>query len=159
MLVFLQKLNSTYEIIFCIVSLSCVFIYRQLKEHSSVVLIPFWISVIVTALIEYRDIFYNRKKYGYNTKGNLVELLKTNLTCCLLISALLHKPHNVILLPALMNTLEKSYHLCDNMYLKDKRVYNRSYVLTFKTVITIFIANMFYFFQVRIVNLYNVLIS
>ncbi|XP_065365979.1 GPI ethanolamine phosphate transferase 2 isoform X2 [Calliphora vicina] len=147
LLLLLQKHHSPLEIFFCFIALSCVFLYRQTKQHSFIVLILFWTSVICTAFRHYRDIFCKRKNYGYEIKGNLVELLKTNLTCSFLISALLHKPHNVILLPALMYTLEKSYNLCDNLHLKDKRAYNRCYVLVLKTVITIFISNMFYFFQ------------
>lgn len=143
----LRKYNSAMEMFMCLIACVCVFLYRQIKESSSIVLFVFWASVVVTALVHYRDVFCKRKNYGYDTQGNLVELLKTNLTCCLLISALLHKPHNVILLPALVYTLEKSYQLCDNLHLKDKSVYNRCYVLVLKTVITIFIANMFYFFQ------------
>lgn len=137
------------EIALCSIALICVFLYRYAStQYSFAMLLCFWISIMATVLVHYRDVLYKRNNYGYEVKNNLVELLKTNLTCSLLISALLHRPHNVILLPALIYTLEKSYHLCDNLHLTDKRVYNRCYVLVLKTVITIFIANMFYFFQV-----------
>ncbi|TMW39653.1 hypothetical protein DOY81_015265, partial [Sarcophaga bullata] len=144
----LKKYNTRLEMALCSIALCCVFLYRfATVQHAFVILALFWLSVIATVLVHYRDVLYKRNNYGYEVKNNLVELLKTNLTCSLLISALLHKPHNVILLPALIYTLEQSYHLCDNLHLTDKRVYNRCYVLVLKTVITIFIANMFYFFQ------------
>ena len=136
----------------CSVALSCVFLYRFTAQYSFVILVLFWLSVIATAIVHYRFVLFKRNNYGYEVKNNLVELLKTNLTCSLLVSALLHKTHNVILLPALIYTLEQSYHLCDNLHLTDKRVYNRCYVLVLKTVITIFISNMFYFFQVSMPN-------
>ncbi|XP_023308547.2 GPI ethanolamine phosphate transferase 2 isoform X1 [Lucilia cuprina] len=143
----LKKYNSSLGMFFCFVALCCVFLYRQGKLDSFMILMIFWISVVGRAVVNYRDICCKHNNYGYEIKGNLVELLKTNMTCSFLISALLHKPHNVILLPVLLYTLEISYNLCDNLHLKGKRVYNRSYVLVLKTVMTIFIANMFYFFQ------------
>lgn len=147
---FLQKYNSRPQMYSCFIALLCIFLYRKYGTQHVLVLIIFWLSVVTTGLIHYRDAFCKSKNYGYEPRGNLVDLLRTNLTCCLLVSALLHKPHNVILLPAMLFTLEKCYQLCDNLYVKDKRVYNRCYVLVLKTVITIFIANMYYFFQVRI---------
>lgn len=146
--VLLTKHNSPLAMVFCFVALSCVFLYRQMKHNSFPVLVLFWTSLLFTQIRHCKHIFYNRKDYGYETKGKLVEFLATNLTCSFLISALLHRPHNVILLPVLLFTLETSYHLGDNLHIKNKKIYGRCYVLVLKTVITIFIANMFYFFQV-----------
>lgn len=146
----LKSYNSRIQMLTCLSSLTCVLLYRLWNQHNSLVLIIFWISVFTTALINYRNVFCKRKHFGdYDLKANnLVELLGSNLTTSLLISSLLHKPHNVILLPVLLFVLERSYYLCDNLYMKDKRSYNRCYVLVCKAVITIFIGNMFYFFQV-----------
>uniref|UniRef100_A0A1A9X3S4 GPI ethanolamine phosphate transferase 2 n=1 Tax=Glossina brevipalpis TaxID=37001 RepID=A0A1A9X3S4_9MUSC len=145
----LRRYNSPLQMFTCLVTLLSVFGYRQSPIYPGISLFIFWCGVLTTACIHYSDVCCNRGR-NHSSLGatfNLLELLKTNLTCCLLVSALLHDPHNVILLPALIFMLETSYQLCDNLYIKDKRLYNRSYVLILKTVLTIFIANTFYFFQ------------
>uniref|UniRef100_A0A1A9ZNE3 GPI ethanolamine phosphate transferase 2 C-terminal domain-containing protein n=1 Tax=Glossina pallidipes TaxID=7398 RepID=A0A1A9ZNE3_GLOPL len=144
----LRKYNSPLQMFTCLVALLSVFGYRQSPKYPGVPLVIFWCGVLTTACIHYSDICCKRgRNHSLGATFNLLALLKTNLTCCLLVSALLHDPHNVILLPALIFMLETSYQLCDNLYLKDKRLYNRSYILILKTVLTIFIANTFYFFQ------------
>lgn len=145
----LRKYNSPLQMFTCLVTLLSVFGYRQSPKYPGIPLVIFWCGVLITACIHYSDICCKRaRNHSLGATFNLLALLKTNLTCCLLVSALLHDPHNVILLPALIFMLETSYQLCDNLYLKDKRLYNRSYILILKTVLTIFIANTFYFFQV-----------
>lgn len=126
--------------------------YREWSQSSTLVLLVFWLSVSATALISYRIVIWKPKHYGYGAKSNLVDLLGSNLTISLLISALLHKPHNVVLLPALLLCLESSYYLCDKLHLYNRKLYNRCYVLVYKAVITIFLGNMFYFFQVSVAH-------
>ncbi|XP_073812844.1 phosphatidylinositol glycan anchor biosynthesis class G [Musca autumnalis] len=143
----LRKQNTPLQMVTCCTALFSVFLYREWSQSNPLVLSVFWISVVGTAFIRYRIVFCKPKHYGYGVKSNLVELLGSNLTISLLISALLHKPHNVILLPAMLLCLESSYYLCDNLHLYNKKLYNRCYILVYKAVITIFLGNMFYFFQ------------
>lgn len=55
--------------------------------------------------------------------------------------AILHKPHNIILVPLVIITAKKTYSFCD-IWMDRKRS------LLFKTVFTFWISKMYFFYQV-----------
>uniref|UniRef100_A0A1I8P023 GPI ethanolamine phosphate transferase 2 C-terminal domain-containing protein n=1 Tax=Stomoxys calcitrans TaxID=35570 RepID=A0A1I8P023_STOCA len=142
----LNNFNTRQELWFCGLALFCVFLYREWGQYNFLVLLTCWMSLAAITFLHYRKIFCIRKNFACDVNDNLVQLWGSNFTVIVIISALLHKPHNVILVPALIYTLDRSYTMCDNLYMKAKRHYNCFYIM-FKVFITIFIGNMYYFFQ------------
>lgn len=129
---------------------------------SSTFILPcFWLCIIFIAINRYKYLIFERRRtaykkltdvdntYDYKSKTRMMDILKTNITCVLLISALLHKPHNVFLLFGMILTLQVSFWLCDQLYKKTNWKNGQSSVLIYKTILTIFVSKMFYFYQVN----------
>ncbi|XP_037945337.1 GPI ethanolamine phosphate transferase 2 [Teleopsis dalmanni] len=153
----LKNVNGPLEIVPCFFATMCIYCFRgasgtvnlvQSEDHNKyVILMLFWISIVILAIIPYAKIIFGKKTYGYARKPNLIKILNANFSCFLLVSALLHKPHNVILVPALVFVLQVTYSLCDNLHNQRFWRDNQLHVLAYKTVLTIFVAKMFYFYQ------------
>lgn len=170
---FLWRYSTDWQFLTTSLALLSIFYYRvQSTSQSDFALMIFWLNVILTFLLGYRNIFWIQKHSILymtcigtgptpDTKANLSKFLDTNLICSLLISALVNKEHNVVLLPALIFILETSYNLCDNLYRRKQQQQQQQQqwqrqrlssgdnnALVWKTLITIFTAQTFYFYQV-----------
>lgn len=136
------------------------------------VLIAFWISIVLIALNQYgaliHNIFWSHRKTSTTnstaqkhkssttpssklcSRFSLAQNLYTKFTCLMLIFALLHRPQSVILLPSLIYILERGYHLCDALFGSQITIskYQHYQKWLMKTVLTVFVGEMFYYCQV-----------
>ncbi|KAH8319714.1 hypothetical protein KR074_004393 [Drosophila pseudoananassae] len=110
-------------------------------------LVMFWCCLALVLVLGYSAAFPQTKKFGdLPPRQVLLQLLQTNLTCSLILSALLQKVQNIILLPVLLVALQQSYKLCD-VFATSARKFSVRLVHVYKIILTIFLARMFYFYQ------------
>lgn len=123
------------------------------------VLFAFWSCVALMALSQCNGLMrkmiclFNTPSEGNEEKRtpySFPQNLYTKFTTLMIIFALLQSPHSVILLPCLIYTLERGYRLCDSLYFK--QITTSKYQLyqqwLMKTVLTVFVGEMFYYCQV-----------
>ncbi|EDW02589.1 GPI ethanolamine phosphate transferase 2 [Drosophila grimshawi] len=115
------------------------------------VLVLFWCCLALVLVLGYRTALPHQRESGRSLldeqpRSNLLKLLHTNLTCSLMLVALLYKVQNVVLLPTLLITLDETYKLCE-AYGTTARKFSVRLVHVYKTIMTIFVARMFYFYQ------------
>ncbi|XP_053962637.1 GPI ethanolamine phosphate transferase 2 isoform X1 [Anastrepha ludens] len=104
----------------------------------------FWIVVGIAICTSLSSVVLNSKRLnGHQLHTCPAGCFKVVVTFLLLISMLLHKPHNVVLVASLIYTLSLSYDMCSK--LEKKTLHNYKYLS--KILCTILVSNMFYFYQ------------
>ncbi|XP_030558101.1 GPI ethanolamine phosphate transferase 2 [Drosophila novamexicana] len=114
------------------------------------VLVLFWCCLALVFVLGYRTALPQQKSglslLDEQPQSNLLKLLQTNMTCSLMLVALLYKVQNIVLLPTMLITLDETYKLCD-AYGTTARKFSVRMVHVYKIIMTIFVARMFYFYQ------------
>lgn len=87
------------------------------------------------------------------TKSDTKKCIGTNIVTFALISAMLHKPHNIILNFGLLLTCSRLNDVCDRLF-SDERI-----KLLIKTVGHFWVGKMFFFYQVRVLSSFSFLIE
>ncbi|XP_055838757.1 GPI ethanolamine phosphate transferase 2 isoform X2 [Episyrphus balteatus] len=152
----LKQYNTPLQMVACIITCVSIYSYRGIidavvffhpKHFNPFLVLPFyWTSVIYILASSYLPVIFGSTKDNNLDNSRLCKLLGTNLTVFTLISALLHKPHNVFLVFAMHIILKCTYSLCDNLRGARRRL-DAQMILLYKVVVTIYVCKMFYFFQ------------
>ncbi|XP_023165186.1 GPI ethanolamine phosphate transferase 2 [Drosophila hydei] len=160
----LRKFTNTPQTVFNGIAFLLVYCFRglngqvkfvELPSHMvSRILLPvlvlFWCCVALVFVLGYRTALPQQNSgqslLDERPKSNLLKLLQTNMTCSLILVALLYKVQNVVLLPTLLITLDETYKLCD-AYGSTARKFSVRVVHVYKIIMTIVVARMFYFYQ------------
>ncbi|XP_036330993.1 GPI ethanolamine phosphate transferase 2 isoform X2 [Rhagoletis pomonella] len=114
----------------------------------NIILNIFWLIVGITTCLGLSTVIVNSKRLnGFRTRTYSTGCNNILLTSLLTISLLLHKPHNAVLVAYVIYTLSMTYELCDRL-----DIILRTHKLLAKVLCTIFVANMFYFYQQSVVK-------
>ncbi|XP_062128332.1 uncharacterized protein LOC133840490 [Drosophila sulfurigaster albostrigata] len=160
----LRKFTDTPQAIFNGIAFMLVYSFRGLNGQVQFFVLPdqlaaryvlallvlFWCCLALVFVLGYRTALPQQQS-GQSLldgppKSNLLKLLQTNLTCSLILTALLYKVQNIVLLPTLLITLDETYKLCE-AYGTTVRKFSVRLVHVYKIIMTIFVARMFYFYQ------------
>ncbi|XP_067632875.1 GPI ethanolamine phosphate transferase 2 isoform X2 [Eurosta solidaginis] len=148
-------IQSHKEFVFCAITAILVYCYRSSKGAVlfvfdisccvNIFLTMFWIVLGMYILISLTFVIINKQsRISQQSSRTSVERgFKVLLNFLLTISILLHKPHNVLLVTYLVCILSMCYKICDK--LERQASHNHKHLQ--KLLYTIFIGNMFYFYQ------------
>lgn len=101
----------------------------------------FWLNILEIISINYIPVLYKWYK-NTATRKDCQTCLGCNVVVFALISAMLHKPHNIILMVCLILTCRRVNDALDSLFIAGRQ---RNIV---KTAAHFFIAKMFFFYQV-----------
>ncbi|XP_055917156.1 GPI ethanolamine phosphate transferase 2 isoform X2 [Eupeodes corollae] len=152
----LKQFNTPLQMVACIITCISVYCYRGVidavvffhaKHFNPFLVLPFyWLSVLFILASSYWPVIFGTTKDSKLDNARVCKLLGTNLTVFTLVSALLHKPHNVFLVFAIQFILKCTFRLCDNLRGSRRRL-DAQMILLYKVVVTIYVCRMFYFYQ------------
>lgn len=149
----LKEFNTKLQMVACILSCVSIYWYRgvigavvffQYTHFNSFLVLPiYWSTIIYILASSYISVILEDKKCNQQI---LCKLLYNNLTVITLVSALLHKPHNVFLVFAIHFLLKYMYNMCDN-FITSRQGLEDQVILIYKVFATNCVCKMFYFFQ------------
>lgn len=160
----LRKFTDTPQAIFNGIAFVLVYSFRGLNGQVHFFALPqymaarfvlpvvvlFWCCLALVFVLGYRTALPQQHSgqtlLDAQPRSNLLKILQTNLTCSLMLVALLYKVQNIVLLPTLLITLDETYKLCE-AYGTTARKFSVRLVHVYKIFMTIFVARMFYFYQ------------
>lgn len=152
----LREFNTPLQMVACISTCLSIYCYHgvmgtvlflNVNHFKTFLVLSFYsVSVIYILASSYLPIIFDSKNTNETRTRSICKLLSTNLTCFTLISALLHKPHNVFLVFAIHLLLKCIYGTCDSLD-GTRRKYLDQMKLLYKVFATICVCKMFYFFQ------------
>ncbi|ALC41157.1 CG2144 [Drosophila busckii] len=162
----LRKFHTNLQAIFCGIAFLLVYTFRGLNQQVQFftlseqlaarlvlpVLVLFWCCFALVLVLGYRAALPQQQSstdllnLEARPTSALLRLLQTNLSCSLILTALMFKVQNIVLLPTLLITLDETYKLCE-AYGTSARKFSVRLVHVYKIIMTIFVGRMFFFYQ------------
>lgn len=118
-----------------------VLLFDFKESTSKTSLIIFWLNIVEIYAINYLPALHRYLFHKEVSPQSVKNCLGAHVTAFSLISALLHKPHNAILVPVCVWTLERCFKSCDKLFRENNAV-------MYKVILSYWLGRAFFFLQV-----------
>lgn len=126
-----------------------VLLFDFKESTSKTSLIIFWLNIVEIYAINYLPALHRYLFHKEVSPQSVKNCLGAHVTAFSLISALLHKPHNAILVPVCVWTLERCFKSCDKLFRENNAV-------MYKVILSYWLGRAFFFLQGNSNNLASI---